>query len=283
MEKLNIKQLKTIYKFNKKSKNLKNLTGMNKNQIINELLGNGISDIIENVKKFLFFPSSKMPDKSQKIFEKYKSNIIKKIEVYREPIQKNIQTFFNLISLGKYNEAKKNGNYDDLYHLYMILTLDNNKKVLIEKNENVYIRDEYDKNPDTEKIDIDLDNKNIDLDTLLYNTEKSIGKFKFYQYNAKTNNCQDFLINIFKSNNLDKKEYNDFIKQDLNYLFSKLPSWADKFTSLITDLRGKISEIFGLGLQKKVRVFKKDNLLKKAYQKNSIKKRIKEDKFKYLK
>ena len=250
MEKLTVKQLKTIYKKNKKSKGLKNLNGLRKQDIINELQGKGIKDIIESVKSFLFFPSSKMPEKSQKIFEKYKSNKIKKIEIYREPIQKTIQSFFNLLSLGKYNEAKKE-KYDDLFHLYMLVTLDDGIKLLIEKNENVYIRDEYTKNPDSEKIDIDLDNKDLDLDNLLYNTEKAITKFKFYQYNAKNNNCQDFMINILKANELDKKEYTDFIKQDLNYLFSKLPSWADKFTSLLTDLRAKISEIFGLGNKRK--------------------------------
>jgi hypothetical protein len=253
MDKLTVKQLKTIYKNNKKSKGLKNLKGLKKQDIINELEGKGIKEVIQAVKSFLFFPSSKMPEKSQKIFEKYKSNKINKIEIYREPIQKTIQTFFNLLSLGKYNEAKKE-KYDDLFHLYMLVTLDNNSKILIEKNENVYIRDEYQKNPDSEKIDIELGNENLDLDSLLYNTEKAISKFKFYQYNAKTNNCQDFMINILKSNGLDKKEYTDFIKQDLNYLFSKLPSWADKFTSLLTDLRAKISEIFGLGRKQKRQV-----------------------------
>ena len=108
MEKLTVKQLKTIYKKNKKLKGLKNLKGLKKQDIINELQGKGIKDIIENVKSFLFFPSSKMPEKSQKIFEKYKTNKINKIEIYREPIQKTIQSFFNSAGwVGRLSHAAK--------------------------------------------------------------------------------------------------------------------------------------------------------------------------------
>jgi hypothetical protein len=83
------------------------------------------------------------------------------------------------------------------------------------------------------------------------NTEKSIGAFKFYQYNAKSNNCQDFLINILKSNNLLDKKTEIFIKQDTQQLFDNLPSWSNSFTQLFTDLRAKISELIGFGYNKK--------------------------------
>ena len=261
MESLKLPELKKLYKdYKKKGLIKKNLTGLNKKQIIAEIKkcniqGEGLKDIIKSVKDYLFFPSSKMPKKSQDVLDKYKNENIKAIRVYREPIQSSIQSFLNLVSLGKFNEAKKNANFDDLFHLYTIFTLDSGKEILIEKNENIYIRDDFNKSKDNENIAIDISrfatDKRFDLDTILYNTEKLMGKFYFYQYNAKSNNCQDFIINILKANGLDNKKYIDFIKQDVEVLFQNLPSWSNKFTQVFTDFRAKINEIFGLGIRRK--------------------------------
>lgn len=268
-----VKELKIIYKDLKKNGLIKKpLTGLNKKQIINELTklnakasinnsvkdiqGKGlIKDVIKNVKNWLFFPSSKMPEKSQKVLNKYKDKNIKSIKIYREPIDKKIQSFLNFLSLGQYNKAKEISNFDDLYHLYAILELEDGSNILLEKNENIYIRDDYKKNPNSENINITI-NKSINLDELLYNTEKKAGKFDFYQYNAKTNNCQDFLLMVLKSNDLLNDEAKKFIKQDLETLFQNLPSWSNKFTQLLTDLRSKISEIFGLGNKRKRKIKK---------------------------
>jgi hypothetical protein len=263
MDSLKLVELKKLYKeYKKKGLIKKNLTGLNKKEILDEIKkcniqGEGLKDIIKSVKDYLFFPSSKMPKKSQEILNKYKNENIKSIKVYREPIQSSIQSFLNLVSLGKFNEAKKNANFDDLFHLYAIFTLDSGKEILIEKNENIYIRDDFTKSKDNENIDIDISrfttDKRLDLDTILYNTEKLMGKFYFYQYNAKSNNCQDFIINILKANGLDNKKYIDFIKQDVEVLFQNLPSWSNKFTQVFTDFRAKINEIFGLGVKRKLR------------------------------
>ena len=272
METIKLPELKKIFKdYKQKGLIKKNLTGLNKKQIIaeikkcEEIHGKGLSDIIKSVKEFLFYPSSKMPKNSQSILDKYKSEPIKSIKIYREPLQANIQGFLNLISNGKLSEAKKKANFDDLFHLYAVITLDNGKEILLEKNENIYIRDDFNKSKDNESINIDISrfntNKRFDLDTLLYNTEKSIGKFDFYQYNAKTNNCQDFLLNILKANGLDNKKYTDFIKQDMETLFQNLPSWSNKFTQFFTDFRSKINEIFGLGKSK----IKSNNKIKRKY------------------
>lgn len=272
METHKLPELKKIFKeYKKKGLIKKNLTGLNKKQILYEIgnipiniPGNGLKDVIKSVKDYLFFPTSKMSKKSQDVLDKYKDVNIKSIKVFREPIQSSIQSFLNLVSLGKFNEAKKNANFDNLFHLYMVLKLDNGTDILIEKNENIYIRDDFNKSKDNESIDIDISDKKLskgstmNLDTLLYNTEKLMGKFYFYQYNAKSNNCQDFLMNILKANGLADKKYSDFIKQDLEVLFQNLPSWSNKFSQVFTDLRAKITEIFGLGVKRNKR--KKTNL-----------------------
>ena len=77
------------------------------------------------------------------MLKKYWDYNIIGIIIEKSPIISAIDTALNLISFGKWAEAKKKYNYDDLYHLYLIITLDlrngKTKRLLLEKNQSINI------------------------------------------------------------------------------------------------------------------------------------------------
>jgi len=64
---------------------------------------------------------------------------------------------------------------------------------------------------------------------------------QFFQYDAVKNNCQDFLLNVLKSNGIGDEQDYQFIKQDTEQLFKGLPA-LKKVAHLATELgeRGNI-------------------------------------------
>ena len=105
-------------------------------------------------------------------------------------------------------------NFDELFHLYCELVLENGKTILVEKNERINIMKTSRNEKNTEQQEISNIPPNITLNTLLGNTKNKMGDEKFFTYNAVSNNCQDFLLAFLQSNNLGNNENYTFVKQD---------------------------------------------------------------------
>jgi hypothetical protein len=56
----------------------------------------------------------------------------------------------------------------------------------------------------------------------------------FGPYNAETNNCQDFITNIFKANGIGNESDFNFIKQDTKQIFSQLPEFSKVLGNIAT-------------------------------------------------
>ena len=69
------------------------------------------------------------------------------------------------------------------------------------------------------------------------NAQKYMGS-KFYPYNAKSNNCQDYLLAILKESNIGDESDYSFIKQDTKKLFEKT-GYLGKISKGLTDLGAK--------------------------------------------
>ena len=67
------------------------------------------------------------------------------------------------------------------------------KKIVIEKNENINISSTTSTKSTSQIQNIPI-NKDLNLNQLLENTQKSIGSAKFFLYDGLKNNCQDFII-----------------------------------------------------------------------------------------
>ncbi|HEY9705366.1 MAG TPA: hypothetical protein V6C58_23205 [Allocoleopsis sp.] len=233
-----------------KNKDLDNLVKMfiqyknthgNKNDIIN-MLGSGLLD--------RFIAQDKLRKPAQQMLDKYGNDKIVKIQVYRTPIFSALKTFLNIISLGKFSSATKN--YDDLFHLAMIITvqLDNGtlKNLVVEKISVVNISTSYKTNDKTQVQEVDLKGKDLTLKGMIDETLKSIPTKRFYLYDAfnsdpNSGNCQRFISDILKANGLMTPELNDFINQDAEDIAKNLSSYVPKVARAITD----IGAVFGAG------------------------------------
>ena len=65
------------------------------------------------------------------------------------------------------------------------------------------------------------------------NTRKRMGQ-KYFTYSSKSNNCQDFLMNVFDTNNIGGQVEREFIKQDTRKIFNSNPGYLKTFSNLVT-------------------------------------------------
>lgn len=207
----------------------------------------GLSELDDRSKlEKLMFPANNLGSQSRSVYERYKNSLVLKVEVMREPVSSLVEKFINFISLGKYNEAKRNLNYDRMFHLYMIVYTDTGT-LRIEKNQKVTISEISNiSSIKGEKMQTSYKNK-LTLEQFLNNGIKSMGEFKFYQYNAFTNNCQDFVFNVLRANGGMNSKLHEFIKQDAVQIVKQLPSWVPKIAQGVTDFRAKLEEFIGFG------------------------------------
>ena len=211
----------------------KNLYGLGKKK----LKGKGILDY--------FIKSDKLTNKSQKVMDNLGNVPVKRIQIYRTPINSMISKALELISLGTFST----GEYDKLYHLAMVLTLENNKNIIVEKNSVINLSGEYKTTDKTEVLDIPF-NKPITLKGMFDKTLNRVGNKKMYLYDAfgrgEATNCQGFIKEMLISENLYTPDVDKFVYQDLTNIQKNLNSYVPDVARVITD----VGSIFGLGEHK---------------------------------
>ena len=208
-----------------------------------------VVDTVKDTVKELVFGRKDYPIEQQRIIDKYADNKITNIKVGRTPLPKFITMTLNIVTLGQFNKIIGRSAYDDLYHLFSIITLSNGAqiKILLEKNEAINMKVVSNYNPkDAEYIDIDI-SKDITFGQLLDGARKIQGG-NFFKYNATNNNCQQFIIDLLKGSSILTSEASTFIKQDVQSLFKNLPR-TKKFINSVTNLGGAIDIV-----KKKLRI-----------------------------
>ena len=197
-----------------------------------------MNEIYERL-KYVIIGSDKLPRSVRKILESYGDTKIKKIEIARVPLRKAITYVGNLITFGKLNKIQKDMGYDKLFHLYSIITLENDDEYILEKNEVINLQ-KINIDPrqieETEVININIKNKKLTLNMILSNMEKAMGKDKFLTYNVKDNNCQYFMMYLLKSNNIGTEKDYKFIQQNIVELIHNLGGVYHTLATAITKL-----------------------------------------------
>lgn len=198
----------------------------------------GISKDINKAKQ-LVFGADDYNSKVKGILSKYGNTEITGGIIHRHEIPKYINTILNFASFG---EFEKQNPYDKLFHLSVVFTLQNGTKILVEKNEviNMDINPKLN-NPNDEFLTINKPFNNLTLNKALENTQKRMGN-NYFSYQASHNNCQNFILSILASNNLLDDENKEFIKQNTEKIFNKLPH-LKKLADTVTGIAGKVDII----------------------------------------
>ena len=121
-----------------------------------KLKGDGIIDWAKNAYNVIRDPShilTKMPKQVSESLMMYGDFKVNKIIIGREKIQRVVQYLFNAITFGNFNQEKEKYGYDDIFHLFAILVLDNGKKLITERNQRIVLmEDTVNRDNVTEKL-----------------------------------------------------------------------------------------------------------------------------------
>lgn len=160
--------------------------------------------------------------------------------IRRDPIQSLLNKALNVISLGRWDQLRKEYNYDELFHLGVEVTVrlseSNNytRRYVIEKNEviNVSPAKAYTDKTQTWRVPMA---GSTTIDTLLANTKLVMGA-NFFPYDPFKNNCQDFIWSLLVANGYATPELKSVVKQPMEDLVSKLPGFTGKIARAVTDV-----------------------------------------------
>jgi hypothetical protein len=181
------------------------------------------------------------PPKVRKIIGDFGTKVIKSAIVRRTPVPSVLTQALNAVSLGSFSKNLKDSPYDTLFHLSLVVELDDGSKILIEKNEVINM----DKNPSlpahTDIQEVPNIPSRLTLNAMLQNAQNRMGD-KYFTYSARDNNCQDYIMAILQANNMGNDATSQFVKQDTKQLFEGLTTLR-KVSNTITDIGAKVNEI----------------------------------------
>jgi uncharacterized protein YneF (UPF0154 family) len=164
--------------------------------------------------------------------EQYGNFQIVSLRVCRKPIQKIIN---NVIDFVGTSETA----HDTLFHLFLVVTLYNGLTLVLEKNEQVNIKPYVaEKTDDLRSVSI---GSRMTLNVMLNNAILKVGIYKLTDYDAIDRNCQIFVIDVLKSNNIPiPPNLYQFIVQNMKNL---IPSWIKRFAYFGTSIANRLNQV----------------------------------------
>lgn len=202
-----------------------------------DLEGEGLKDLFDEIGRRIkgFELSLKgyrknIKPSSRKVLEKYGNMEIKDVKVCRRPISDKIGKLLKVF------QNKEKVPFDTLFHLFLVLTLENGKQISVEKNADINIQEFKPKKIEECRSIKNQPNKTINL--LLENTRAKIGDENFFEYDALNRNCQIYIRDLLVTNHykLDA-DLQDFILQNVEGI---VPKTVEKIAKVFTDFANRV-------------------------------------------
>ena len=176
------------------------------------------------------------------LLRKHGDDIISHFVICRAPIKKRNKKLINLLTAGKLSEIQKDMNYDEVFHLYLEITLSNGKRFMIEKNSVVDVA--YKKVPreNVKALHVPAKGKHS-----VYEMITKAEKFNknLYRYTSDSYNCQNFILSLMKPIGNWNEKLNKFVYQDYSDLYTPVTS---AISQGITDASALFHRLIGNGL-----------------------------------
>jgi hypothetical protein len=174
------------------------------------------------------------------------------IEVCREPVMAAIETAANLITLGKYNKDKLDRDFDKMFHLFMVIGLENGKRFVYEKNQKITL---FPTGKDFSKGSskgaecrpvTGVAAKNVTFGDMVLKAIKKVGIHQYSDYDIINRNCQRFVADNLAAVGLLSPTLKSFIEQDVTDLIPKYAQAGSRgFISIAAALTEMGHKIFG--------------------------------------
>lgn len=189
-----------------------------------------------------------LPTRFRKFLKKVGNEKITSIQVYRFPLDTLTNTLLQLVSAGSWNEIKRKGGHDALFHLGIVV----NGKYTIEKLEKLEGREDASAltKPEVQLMDVPI-TKDLSIGDMLEKAKENMGK-NFYTYSALGgNNCQNFVLELLKNSGLLNGKLKEFIFQDIEKLVEATPSLTKWLAQKTTDIARNVGNVFDAIIYKK--------------------------------
>ena len=206
-----------------------------------------ISNVAQNIKEKIFFPAREFSNAFKSIMSKYGNLRIKSARIRRAPIGSAINSLLNILSLGKFEEYRKEKNFDKYFHLGIVLELEGGKKLLLEKNAKPEFSENFKDSNDTVYMGPISIRGTPTLNEFIQKTVDKNSIYTVTNYDPFKNNCQAFILMLLEANNSLTPALKNFIYQDVSTLLERIPSVTDKIARFATDTGAKLQELIGQG------------------------------------
>jgi len=191
-----------------------------------------IGGLIKRLGNFLFGAAT---TRVKNFLKEHGEDKITSLEVGRVPISSMLDKTINLISGGKFEDAKQKEGYDKFFHLFLII----NGKYKLEKNQNLNIQD-YTRSDGEENESIKAPNKTIN--EFIKAAVDKIGEDDFFgNYSALNQNCQWLLKALLNANGISSAD--DFIYQDVKGIKKSVVEGTNIVANETTDLASGIDKL----------------------------------------
>jgi hypothetical protein len=175
------------------------------------------------------------PPAVRKLLEKIGGEDVQTIKLVRTPLSFATRTLLNIASFGQLDKVMKEIGVDRFFHLSMLI----NGKYVYEKNAVINLTEDPNiVKSNSETLDVDV-NRVITIDQLVKNTQLQMAD-NYGPYNAKTNNCSDFVSAVLKANALANDNTREFLSQKTQQLFDGFPSLTKKIVDFATSLGSSV-------------------------------------------
>ena len=188
-------------------------------------------------------------NKIKKILKKYGDKKIRAIRIGRRPINKLVEKAFQIITLGKWDKLKNQYYFDRLFHLFLVLTMEDGTVISFEKNSIVTLseNDSRCSMKDVECIELEYPADSLTLDELVKKPLEKIGKEKYFIYSPFNQNCQIFISDVLKTFNLYSPKAKEFVYQNISEIVERLPFYVEYVAKTVTDIDATVSKVTGAG------------------------------------
>ena len=207
-----------------------------------------MQQIKDKIKEKIFFPSREFSNAFKSIMSKYGNLKIMSSKIRRAPIGSAINSLLNILSFGKFEQYRKEKNFDKYFHLGIVLELEGGKKLLLEKNAKPEFSENFKDTNDTVYMGPIQIRGQPTLNEFIQRTVDKNSIYIVTNYDPFKNNCQAFILMLLEANNSLTPTLKNFIYQDVQTLLERIPSFTDKIARFATDTGAKLQELTGNGL-----------------------------------
>ncbi len=212
--------------------------------------GDGLTDVFKSILEKFFPKRAKgiLPPKVRALLARIGNEKITSLKIVRTPIQSTLYTILNLVTLNAFKDWIQRNGYDAVFHLSVFI----NNKYLLEKNQVINMESKSPVKKGSEIVTVSIPpNYNKSIIEVLNTTREQMGDNLFTSYDPWLNNCQDFVTAFMKASGLLTQDIEKFIKQPVEDLVQRIPSFVQKFGSNLVDLAARVDRaVQGEGLDK---------------------------------